>query len=334
MPHSGSLSHAADPAQQPPVASSSSSSFNIPMPPPPSQHARPQRPLGKATSFADLRIGKTKLFKRFHHRRGDFDFGCAGEESTADEGQLGARDEGAYARELPPPLPTKSVRLYDTSRQSSNLPQASTSALPPVPPPRPAPYRFPLTAPPNVEELRRLEREREQALAAQAALDYMQTSSHARKSSRSSSMAQGDGSGGLAAIIEGVQQLGGGTAPSMSRTPSHATSSSAIAHDAARLGPAAPVLERSHSSHSRSASVVSTSDQSTSSSSRPRTNDSLPSFVETASTVDSTGSFPPSPVQSPPLRTRPTHCGNGLPPAAVKVDLEAVAHQPRGYSFI
>lgn len=208
--------------------------------------------------------------------------------------------------------------------------QASTSALPPVPPPRPAPYRFPLTAPPNAEELRRLEREREEALAAQAALDYMQTSSHARKSSRSSSMAQGDGSGGLAAIIEGVQQLGG-TAPSMSRTPSHATS-----HEGNHLGPAAPVLERSHSGHSRSASLVSTSDHSSSSSasSRPRTNDSLPSFIETASTIDSTGSFPPSPVQSAPLRARPTHTGKGLPPAAVKVDLEAVAQQPRGYSFI
>ena len=199
-----------------------------------------------------------------------------------------------------------------------------------MPPPRPAPYRFPLTAPPNAEELRRLEREREEALAAQAAIDYMKTSSHARKHSRSSSLAQGDGSNGLAAIIEGVQQLGAAAAPSMSRRPSHDTTT--------RLGPAAPVLERSHSSHSRSESLASVSDglsSSSSSSSRPRTNDSLPSFVETASTIDSsTGSFPPSPVQSPAVRARPAYVGKGLPPAAVKVDLEAVAHQPRGYSFI
>lgn len=133
MSHSAPLAHAAHPpsAQQhppPPVASSSSS--NIPMmpPPPPPSHARPQRPLGKATSFADLRIGKAKLFKRFHHRKGDFDFGCAGEESSGFDGPA-SRDGASHADECPPPLPTKSTRLYDTSRQSLDAPQVRLDRL-------------------------------------------------------------------------------------------------------------------------------------------------------------------------------------------------------------
>ncbi|GAA5981763.1 hypothetical protein JCM10908_004599 [Rhodotorula pacifica] len=328
MLRSASLSHSTNPLhasqtteqQSLPVASSSSS-FNIPMPPPSSSHSRSQRPLGKATSFADLRIGKSKLFKRFHHRKGDFDFGCAGEEMGA-----GGGFEGSSASHKQLPNQISRLTLSATTFRSA---QASTSALPPIPPPRPAPYRFPLTAPPHPEELRRLEREREEALAAQAAIDYMQSSSHARKHSRTSSMAHGDGSSALAAIVEGVQQLR--AAPSMSRTPSQTTSSTSGA--VARLAGAAPALDGSQSSHTRSGSLASASDRS-SASSRPRTNDSLPSFVETASTIDSSGSFPPSPIQSPSLRTRPTYTGKGLPPAAVKVDFDAVAHQPRGYSFI
>lgn len=144
MTHSASLSHAATLEHPPsaqlhtPVASSSSS--NIPMPPPPPppppSHGRPQRPLGKATSFADLRIGKAKLFKRFHHRKGDFDFGCAGEEESSGFDGPASREGASHTDECPPPLPTKSTRLYDTSRQSFDAPQVRHPLAPPRSHPR------------------------------------------------------------------------------------------------------------------------------------------------------------------------------------------------------
>ncbi|POY71816.1 hypothetical protein BMF94_5177 [Rhodotorula taiwanensis] len=336
MSHAASLSSQAAPCPPPPhrdtpdhhPLNASSSSFNMPTASSSSSmsHSQP-RALNKATSFADLRFGKSRLFKRFH-RKGDFDFGCAGEESTL--GTVADSDHaGPYSHERPPPVPSKSVRSYDTSRPSLELSLPSTSRLPAAPPPpRPAPYRFPLTAPPTAEELRRLEREREEALAAQAALEYMTTNSHARKHSRSSSLAQADASNSLAAIMEGVQAMQTGPSGNASRRPSHAAGLGATPD----LAPAAPILERSISTSSRQ-SAASGSDHSTSS--RPRTNDSLPSFVDTASTVDSNGSFPPSPVQSPLFRSRPTCTGTGgLPPNGVKVDFDAIAHQPRGYSFI
>lgn len=203
-----------------------------------------------------------------------------------------------------------------------------------MPPPRPAPYRFPLKAPPTAEELRRLEREREEALAAQAALEYMQTSSHARKHSRSSSSVQAEATASMAAIVDGMQTMR--TAPGMSRRPSQAAAGGASpdsaideysTRDLTSLAPAASFAEYEPAGRPRSGSIAS-------STSRPRTNDSLPSFVETASTIESNGSFPPSPVHSPSLRNRPACFGGGVAPSAVKVDLEAIANQPRGYSFI
>lgn len=199
---------------------------------------------------------------------------------------------------------------------------ASTRSPTPRAPRRPAaPYAFPLDAALSAEELRRLERQREAELAAAAALDYTLHSSHARRSSRSSSAAQVD-------------------------TPATAPHSVAHVMERLNLGPSSHAHKRSLSrevlepafapdlaGRERSDSVASLFQSRTSSecSSRPRTNDSLPSFAESASTVDTTGSFPPSPVQSPTLRSRPTF-GNSY--KEVRVDSDAIAAQPRAYAFI
>ncbi|GJN89279.1 hypothetical protein Rhopal_002258-T1 [Rhodotorula paludigena] len=304
MPRSQSISH----SPFPPVPSSPSTSAQSAFAPPPSRSARPA--LSKASSLADLRSAPRKFLKRFHHKTsaGSHDdlWGCAGDLDEASEGP-----EPGMATSHAPPFP------------SSPSPSATITART-SPPRRPAPYAFPLTAELTAEELRRLERQREADLAASAALDYCSSHSHARKSSRSSSAAFVDTVGLSAQTLAGaIQQLH--LAPEHARAPH------------AGLEPALPIGDFDAEGRPRSGSVVSMHGGCASSasecSSRPRTNDSLPSFAESSvSTVDSTGSFPPSPVHSPTLRSRPMFSGPYKAPA--KVDTDSVAVQPRAYSFI
>lgn len=201
----------------------------------------------------------------------------------------------------------------------------STRTRTPTPraPRRPAaPYAFPLDAALSVEEIRRLERQREAELAAAAALDYTLSSSHARRSSRSSTAAQADQATLTQhSIAHAIERLNMG--PAAAHGHAHKRS---LSRDV--LEPAFALDLRG-----RSGSVASLLDSSASSecSSRPRTNDSLPSFAESASTVDTSGSFPPSPVQSPTLRSRPTF---GQAYKEVRVDSDTIATQPRAYAFI
>ncbi|GEM07375.1 hypothetical protein Rt10032_c03g1392 [Rhodotorula toruloides] len=249
--------------------------------------------MGKATSFADLRLAKDKLLKRFQRggsaagRDLDF-FGCAGE-MDFEEGDEAWQGECTKATLHGPP-----------------------STAPP--PRRPAPYRFPLSAPLSSEEQRQLERRREEELAAAACLDYISAQSH---STRSSSLADIDTTGvtGLSNAVERTNIQQHPLRPS---------------HPHARV-PSRDMLDLDAEGRPRSNSVVSLPLSASDCSSRPRTNDSLPSFAESASTIDTTGSFPPSPVQSPSLRSRPTFA-SGIAP--VKVDTEVIAQQPRAYTFI
>ncbi|GAA6027297.1 hypothetical protein JCM8097_002569 [Rhodosporidiobolus ruineniae] len=281
MPRSSSLTHTPGELQH---ALSSSSNFAAP----PSPHK--PRALAKPSSFADLRLAKSRILKRFRGHKGEFDFGCAGEaEQEIEEEDDLAADATVHARltSRRPPLPSS---------------PPSFASLPA----RPAPYRFPLNAPPSEEELRRLAREKEEELAAEACLAYTMT--HARKSSRSSSLAHLDTSAlALGPALERLSLRRGSAA------------SSHLAYDD----------DVDEDGRPRSGSLASSSSEC---SSRPRTNDSLPSFVGSASsTIDSNGSFPPSPVQSPTLKSRPTFQGVFQP---VKVDADQVAHQLRAYSFI
>lgn len=145
--HLGDM-HFTEPAFQPgshaahghhrPAQHHASPSSNMP---PAVPTGRTPRPLGKATSFADLRFGKSKLFRRFHQRKGDFDFGCAGEESL---GALDGDRDGdpahlapSFYSERPPPVPAKSARPHDTPRSSIDGPavrcRIERTPLPPSP---------------------------------------------------------------------------------------------------------------------------------------------------------------------------------------------------------
>ncbi|GAA6050153.1 hypothetical protein JCM3770_000427 [Rhodotorula araucariae] len=302
MPRSSSFSHghAACVAGQPTCAH--------PAPQPCTAAARPR--LAKASSFADLRVAKQKLLARFHKSStavdGDDLWGCSG---LLDE---------------------ESERSGDVPRETVPTPPADTAARTPTPraPRRPAaPHACPLNADLNADELRRLERMREAELAAAAALDYTLHNSHARKSSRSSSVAQIDVVGlsphMLASEIERVH-LG----PAAVHAPKHAHQRN-LSREV--LEPAFAFVDAE--GRGRTGSVVSllSSPALSECSSRPRTNDSLPSFAESVSTVDSIGSFPPSPVQSLSFRGRPTF---GSAYKEVKVDSDTVAAQPRAYAFI
>ncbi|GAA6002358.1 hypothetical protein JCM10207_001080 [Rhodosporidiobolus poonsookiae] len=273
MPRSKSIS-----SLQPVMATS-------PLPPSSPSTSAPPRGLAKASSFADLRLTKTRLFKRLKGSRGqELDFGCSGEGPEIEEED--EESEGDRTVQMRPP-PTRPP-LYSNPPSSSSLPTC---------PSRPTPYAFPLHSAPSHDELRHAALKREEEAAAAAALDYC--FSHARKNSRSS-LAHLDTSALLPAIerldlrrgsVPGVDD-GASAADASSRPASYGTSSC---------------------------------------SSRPRTNDSLPSFVESDTTVESTGSFPPSPVASPTTRSRPTFGGSYKP---FKVDTDAVAAQSRAYAFI
>ncbi|GAA5916588.1 hypothetical protein JCM6882_002553 [Rhodosporidiobolus microsporus] len=300
MPRSNSLTDASPFAPTPSLAASSNNAPSSPprgstsMPAPP---APAPRTLGKASSFADLRLAKSKLWKRFGRKgSGDLDFDCAGEAEIEEEEDDLAGDQTVQCRPTlrRPPLPSS---------------PPSTASLPT----RPAPYKFPLHAPPSSDELRRLARQKEEELAAAACLDYISHHSHhARKSSRSSSLAHLDTSA-LGPAIAGLSLRRGSAQSSLSGGSPY---------------PPGDDLSVDEYGRPRSGSMASSSGGS----SRPRTNDSLPSFADSASTVDSTGSFPPSPVQSPTMRSRPTFSGSFA--IAAKVDADAVAHQSRAYAFI
>ncbi|BGP31910.1 hypothetical protein JCM10296v2_003689 [Rhodotorula toruloides] len=276
------------------------STSSAPFAPPPPHSTAPgtpsrQRAMSKATSFADLRLAKDKLLKRFQRggsaagRDLDF-FGCAGEMDFEEGDEAG---------------------VGESSRATLRGPSTTQ------PPPRPAPYRFPLSAPLSPEEQRQVERRKEEELAAAACLDYISAQSHG---TRSSSLAHIDTTGvaGLSSAVErmNIQQYPRRPSQPHAHVPSRENAIS---------------CEYDEEGRPRSNSVVSLSLSASDCSSRPRTNDSLPSFAESASTIDTTGSFPPSPVQSPTLRSRPTFA-SGV--ATVKVDTEAIAQQPRAYTFI
>ncbi|GAA5942898.1 hypothetical protein JCM3775_001222 [Rhodotorula graminis] len=274
---------------------------------PPSATATTTKPrLAKASSLADLRLAKHKLFARFrgtHTANGD------------DDELWGTTEEEAErAPEPPVALPSLAASSLST-RTRTPTPRA---------PRRPAaPCAFPLDAALSAEEIRRLERQREAELAAAAALDYTLSSSHARRSSRSSTAAAQADQATLTphSLAHAIERLNMG--PSTAYRHAHKRS---LSRDVLEPGFAFEL-------RGRSGSVASLLDSTASSecSSRPRTNDSLPSFAESASTVDTSGSFPPSPMQSPTLRSRPTF---GTSYKEVKVDTDSIAAQPRAYAFI
>ncbi|GAA5977639.1 hypothetical protein JCM11641_006884 [Rhodosporidiobolus odoratus] len=281
MPRSKSISSDL-PFHTPSSLSGPSTSFHYAgAPPSPSK----TRVLSKASSFADLRLAKQKFLKRLKGSKGnDLDFGCSGD---LDAGEIEEEDEEMSGGDQTLQVRSPTIR--------PSLPSAPPSFT--VAPGRPAPYKFPLTGPPSVDELRRLARQKDEELAAEACLDYMSSHSHARKHSRSSSLVQADTTG-LGPAIERLSLRRG----SVQQGPGELDSN-----------------ERPRSGSTDVSSVCS---------SRPRTNDSLPSFAESASTVDSTG--PPSPITSPSLKGRPTLTGAYH---QAKADAE-IAHQPRAYAFI
>ncbi|GAA5824222.1 hypothetical protein JCM11251_001574 [Rhodosporidiobolus azoricus] len=310
MPRSNSLTDSSPFAPTPAVHPS----FN-----PAAHPSMAPRALAKASSFADLRLAKNKLLKRFGGSKkgsADLDFGCGGEDEIEEEEDIFAGDQTVQAR----PAVRASLALLSLLDEahvaSVNKLQLRRPPLPSAPsstqsvPTRPAPYKFPLHAPPSSDELRRLARQKEEELAAAACLDYISHHSHhARKSSRSSSLAHID-----------TSSLGPAIANLSLRRGSAQSSHSAVSD-----------LLDEHG-RPRSGSMASST---SGTSSRPRTNDSLPSFAESSvSTLDSTGSFPPSPVQSPTLRSRPTFSGSFSQKGQFKVDADAVAHQSRAYAFI
>ncbi|BGP39929.1 hypothetical protein JCM10450v2_003908 [Rhodotorula kratochvilovae] len=307
MPRSSSISHI------PPALLAGQPTSAHPSSPPSAPGARPR--LAKASSFADLRLAKQKLLARFTRSstaaEGDELWGCAG--ALDEESERASED---VPREILPDPPARTAARTPTPR----APRRPT-----------APYAFPLNADLSAEELRRLERLREAELAAAAALDYTLHSSHARKSSRSSSAAQIDTSGLSPHMLAGaIERLNlGPNAHAHPHGHGHAHKRS-LSREV--LEPAFALVDGDEG-RGRANSVASllSSPALSECSSRPRTNDSLPSFAESASTVDSTGSFPPSPVQSPTLRSRPTFSSAYR---EVKVDSDTVAAQPRSYAFI
>ncbi|GAA6062830.1 hypothetical protein JCM10212_002468 [Sporobolomyces blumeae] len=254
---------------------------------PPAPRAPPpaQRTLKKSSSLADL----AKRHLRKLKSRGDFDFGCAGDPSNGEIEELDEDEPAVKAAPVPPHHP---------SRDGQPFPRLSPST-PTVPPPsRPsAPLEVLDESHFTPEQLRALNRQREEALAAEACLDYISTHRHSRKTSKSS--------------IHGI------AIPTLERLNLHDRDVTATATGPSEFRP------RSDSTSSASAC-----------SSRPRTNDSLPSFASSdAATYSSAGSFPPSPVQT----SRPRFSGGSAassPRYEPKIDPFETAGQPRAYAFI
>ncbi|GAA5918199.1 hypothetical protein JCM1841_005298 [Sporobolomyces salmonicolor] len=231
-----------------------------------------QRTITKSSSFADLRLTKNKFLRRFKSK--DFDFGCAGDAGAEieEEEEAGDRAGGREAAAAKMPL-----------RGPQPFPRSGSAAATTVPPARPPPADVLDESKFSPDEIRALQRQKEEALAAEACLDYISSHRHSRKSSRSSSLAKIDTAG------LGLERLS--------------------LHDREATFTPADTRPRSDSTASSLCS------------SRPRTNDSLPSFASSdAPTISSSGSYPSSPVQSPSLRSRPTFSG---PLNAFKPDADA-----------
>lgn len=149
------------------------------------------------------------------------------------------------------------------------------------------------------DQLRSLRRQKEEALAADACLEYIQTTrthqhrrQHSRNHSRSSSIT---------------------SFPALDRLNLHDRDPTTTPASSSQEG----FRPRSDSTTSSLCS------------SRPRTNDSLPSFAGSdTTTCSSAGSYPPSPVQT----SRPTFSG-GVPPILSSKKLDH-NQQPRAYAFI
>ncbi|GAA5857912.1 hypothetical protein JCM9279_000632 [Rhodotorula babjevae] len=311
MPRSSSISSILSPSAPGHPTSGPLASRSHPASPPPGTATTTKPRLAKASSLADLRLAKQKLFARFRGVN----------TAAGDDDELWGTTEEEAERVPSADEPTQALPSLAAASLSTH-----TRTPTPRAPRRPAaPFAFPLDAALTVEEIRRLERQREAELAAAAALDYTLSSSHARRSSRSSTAAQADQATLTPhSIAHAIERLNMG--------PSTAAAAHGHAH---KRSLSRDVLEPAFALdlRGRSGSVASLLDSSASSecSSRPRTNDSLPSFAESASTVDTSGSFPPSPVQSPTLRSRPTF---GHSYKEVKVDTDTFAAQPRAYAFI
>ncbi|GAA5928403.1 uncharacterized protein JCM15063_003870 [Sporobolomyces koalae] len=249
-------------------------------------HAPATRTLRKTSSFADL---AKKHLKRLRNRGEDFDFGCQGDAHAQDSFK---EDDEEDEPTLAPRRPT--VR--------SSLPFATVESAPPSRPAAPLEVLDERDFSP--QQLQELRRKKEEALAADACVEYMQTHTthrrqHSRTHSRSSSNPQN-----LFPLPTMFERL---------NLHDHRDEPTVTAY--------AGVRPRADSTSSLC-------------SSRPRTNDSLPSFAGSdAATYSSAGSYPPSPVQT----SRPTFASPGVGAAAVvsrKLDTSDPAHQPRAYAFI
>ncbi|GAA5909934.1 uncharacterized protein JCM6883_003144 [Sporobolomyces salmoneus] len=248
------------------------------------------RTLKKKSSLAELAKKHLRRFKS----KGDFDFGCQGDSLHESE------QEGRYEEEEEDDV--EETRQSPTPMTSSpSRPQLASEVL--------DESQF------SASQLRDLRRQKEEALAASACLEYIQTTrshqQHRRQHSRTHSLTSSSNPFSLSPALERLNL-----------------------HDRDQtITSSGPRHGRSESNSSISSASVSQC------SSRPRTNDSLPSFASTTSSdltsSSSYGSFPPSPVQT----SRPTFSGvggGGGTGTMMKKNesIESAASQPRAYAFI
>ncbi|GAA5996147.1 hypothetical protein JCM5350_004588 [Sporobolomyces pararoseus] len=283
-----SSSTPSSPPMSPSLSSSSSSSHGTPF------GSNSTRTLKKTSSFADLAKRQLRKFRS----KGDFDFGCQGdsnqeiveEEELEDEHQLHLQETRAR---LPFPSSSSSSSIAPPSRPPAPFDPLDESHFTP-------------------DQLRDLRRQKEEALAASACLEYIETTKtqqhqhrrqHSRTHSRSSSLSN-------------PFHL----SPALERLHLHDRDPTMTPSSHASTRPQGKSHGRSDSASSVSSSLCS---------SRPRTNDSLPSFASSdAITCSSNGSYPPSPVQT----SRPTFQG-----PIKQLDHSSSfdpALQPRAYAFI
>ncbi|GAA5856273.1 hypothetical protein JCM3766R1_005914 [Sporobolomyces carnicolor] len=281
----------------------------MPMPMPMPTPRTRTRTLKKKSSLADLAKKHLRRFKG----RGDFDFGCQGD--ALDERSESGEDEDE-----------DEVSAAVASPSTSN---AAAAAAAPSRPQQPADVldesQF------SHDELRALRRQHEEALAASACLEYIHT--HRRQHSRTHSRTSSANLASLnlhdrdATVV--VPSSSSSSSPRLSRSiPHHVRSES----------------NSSLQSHYSSLSLSSSGG----SSSRPRTNDSLPSFAssDAPTMASSIASHPPSPVQH--NTSRPTLFLAATAAAKLRATssdssdsnnnkIESVidpALQPRAYAFI
>ncbi|GAA5959890.1 hypothetical protein JCM3765_000633 [Sporobolomyces pararoseus] len=291
MARTKSFSNSSTPSSPPmsPSLSSSSSSHGTPF-----GTGNSTRTLKKTSSFADLAKRQLRKFRS----KGDFDFGCQGDSNQEIVEEEESEAEQQQLQEMRAPLPFPS----------------SSASSPIAPPSRPpAPFEPLDESQFTPDQLRNLRRQKEEALAASACLEYIQTTKthqhqhrrqHSRTHSRSSSLSN-------------PFHL----SPALERLNLHDRDPTMTPSSHSSIRPEGKTHGRSDSGSSVSSSLCS---------SRPRTNDSLPSFASSdAITCSSAGSYPPSPIQT----SRPTFQGGG---GIKKIDHSSIdpALQPRAYAFI